>query len=320
MKSHTARKKDIRELGFGNKNYDSRNRAINRDGTFNRIRTGEGFFDSFDLYHWLVKVKWFHFLGVVFIWYFTINLIFALLYFWAGPEGIGGILGESKEEQFWEVFFFSSQTLTTLGYGRMAPVSHIISAIAAVESMIGLMGFALITGLLYGRFSKPSEKFIYSSHAIIAPYKNTTALMFRIANKKSGNLLDPAAEMVLSMQNEETKTRIYESLPLERSTINFLALSWTIVHPIDQESPLFGMTKEEFMKSDAEIIIIMKAFDETFAETIYSRTSYTPDEVIWGAKFLPMIGTDKNGNRVLQMNQLDAFELTSLPQHFRVAN
>ena len=315
MKSaYRQRKQELRELGFGSKTTENIQRALNRDGSFNRQRTGENFLDSFELYHWLISSSWKKFILVVALWYFVTNLIFALLFQWAGPDGIGGIVANNPSDKFWEIFFFSSQTLTTLGYGRLAPVSHLVSAIAAVESMFGLMFFALVTGLLYGRFSRPVAKIIYSSHGVIAPYKKISGFMLRVVNGKSGNLLEPQAEVVLSMKSGETQARIFESLPLERNTINFLPLSWTIVHPIDENSPLYGMTKEEFDQADVEFIVIIKAYDETFAETVYSRTSYVGTEVKWGARFVPMIGIGSSGKRLLMIDKLDLLEEAVLPE------
>ena len=302
-----------RELGFGSRSTANLQRALEKDGSFNFKRTGENFFGSFELFHWLVSITWGKFILVVTVCYTVVNILFALLYLWAGADGITGMEYKNSTDRFWEIFFFSSQTLTTLGYGRMAPVGHMASAIAAVESMFGLMAFALVTGLLYGRFSKAKAKILYSKNAVIAPYRGISGFMFRIVNKKASHLIELEADLVVSMLDREGKTRIFEALPLERSKINFFTLSWTIVHPLDENSPLYGMTKEELERSGAEFIIMIKGFDEGFSQTIYSRSSYLWDEVIWGAKFNTMIGIEENGKRIINMEKLNDFEPAELP-------
>ena len=297
-----------KDIGFGTRSDDGLKRALNKDGSFNVNRTGQNFLQSFELYHWLVSISWKRFMLVVFLWYFIINLLFAILYVAAGVEHLTGIDGTTSYEKFWEAFFFSSQTLTTLGYGRVAPIGFTVSSIAAVESMIGLMVFALITGLLYGRFSRPVAKILFSENAVIAPYRGIKAFMFRIVNQRTNQLIETEVELVISMKSKDGASRIFESLPLERSRIQFFPLSWTVVHPIDEHSLLYGMTQEEFSRSDAEFIIMLKTFDDTFSQTIYSRSSYSVDEIIWDAKFISMIGADKNGNRKLMLDQLNAFE------------
>lgn len=297
-----------KDIGFGTRSDDGLKRALNKDGSFNVKRAGQKFLQSFELYHWLVSISWKRFMLVVFLWYFIINLLFALLYVAAGVEHLTGIDGTTPYEKFWEAFFFSSQTLTTLGYGRVAPMGFIVSSIAAIESMIGLMVFALITGLLYGRFSRPVAKILFSENAVIAPYRGIKAFMFRIVNQRTNQLIETEVELVISMQSKDGTSRIFETLSLERNRIQFFPLSWTVVHPIDEQSLLFGMKEEDFRRSDAEFIIMLKTFDDTFSQTVYSRSSYRAEEVIWDAKFISMIDTDKNGSRKLMLDRLNSFE------------
>jgi inward rectifier potassium channel len=189
---------------------------------------------------------------------------------------------------FLNSFFFSVQTFTTVGYGRLNPTGDIESFIAGIESLTGLMGFALATGLLYGRFSRPNAKIIYSKNAIIAPYKGINAFEFRIANARDNQLIEVDIQVMLSM-NDKSKgregKRIFHNLQLERAKVTFFSLTWTIVHPIDNESPLNGMTEKELKEADAEFLILLKAFDDTFSQTVHSRSSYKYNEVIWGASF-----------------------------------
>ena len=308
-----AQKEEQKDLGFGLRSEGRLNRALNKDGSFNVKRTGQTFFDSFELYHWLISISWKHFILVVLLWYTIVNLIFAALYAVVGVEGLTGIDNTTRMSKMFDAFFFSSQTLTTLGYGRIAPVGMGASIVAAVESMFGVLSFSLATGLLYGRFSRPQSKIAYSTHAVVAPYRSITGFMFRVVNLKKSQLIEAQVEISISMQKPDGKSRIFESLALERDRIQFFPLSWTIVHPIDESSPLFGMTEDTFKKSDAEFIIMIKAFDESFSQTVYSRSSYDFAEVIWGAKFISMMSTDKDGNRLLQMDKLDSMEKAELP-------
>jgi inward rectifier potassium channel len=193
-----------------------------------------------------------------------------------------------------DAFFFSAQTLTTVGYGHISPNSHLVSAVAAFESLLGLLSFALATGLLYGRFSRPHAQMCFSHHALVAPYREGTGFMFRFVNRRSNQLIEVEATVVMSLLDGETNTRRFVTLTLERSKINLFPTSWTVVHPIDAASPLFGLTDADLHKGQVEFVILIKAFDDTFAQTIYQRTSYISDEVLWGFRFKSMsaIGPD----------------------------
>jgi inward rectifier potassium channel len=234
-----------------------------------------------------------------------------------GVEHLQGVIGETFWEKFWEAFFFSSQTITTVGYGRISPVGVLASSVAALESMIGLLAFAVATGLLYGRFSRPTAELVYSKKSLIAPYQDKTAWMFRIANARDNQLIEVEVQVVLSriepVEGGKAARRFY-SLKLERSKVSFLSLSWTIVHPIDDESPLKGVTPEEFRESDTEFLVLIKAFDDTFSQTVHTRSSYNFDEVTWGAKFKPMFREDDGGKDVhLNLNRISECERAELP-------
>jgi len=309
-----AKEKEKKDIGFGTKNENNFKRALNKDGSFNVKRTDAGIFQSFELYHWLISISWKKFIFVVLLWYTAVNLFFAALYVLIGVDNLTGIDTSSQISKMLDAFFFSSQTLTTLGYGRIAPVGTGASIVAAVESMFGVLSFALVTGLLYGRFARPQSKILYSRHGVIAPYEGISAFMFRMVNQRKSQLIESAVEVVLSMRSRDGKSRIFETVPLELNRIQFFPLSWTIVHPIDEKSPLFGITKEEFQNSDAEFIIMLKAFDDTFSQTVYSRSSYTVDEIIWGARFVRMFDADKDGSRLLKMEKLELVETAELPE------
>jgi inward rectifier potassium channel len=301
------------DLGFGTKDSGKGARGLNKDGSFNVIRKGVPLINKFETYHTLISMSWLKFnIGVVSL-YVIINLVFASLFMFIGVEHLAGIYGTSTTDKFLESFFFSSQTLTTLGYGRISPISHLASAIAAVESMLGLLGFALVTGLLYGRFSRPEARIKYSENALIAPYKNITALMFRLVNERRNQLIEVEAGVSLSMRHETNpKIRKFFTLKLEITKINFFPLSWTVVHPIDEGSPLWGMAEEDFKEVDIEFISLIKAFDDAFSQTVYSRSSYKFNEVVWGAKFIPVTEFTADGT-ILNIDQINAHEKAELP-------
>lgn len=281
-------KKEDAELGFGNKNNTDNVRFLNRDGSVNVKRKISDKHIGFDVYHWLISISWFKFISLVFISYGIVNTIFALIYFAVGVDKFGGIEAGNPAETFSGLFFFSAQTLTTVGYGHVYPNGAFVSTVSSIESMLGLMGFAIVTGLLYGRFSKPRADILYSNEAVIAPYRGETGFMFRLANRRHNELIEVECKVALSINNKDTGLRNFHFLELERNGINFLPLTWTVVHPINEQSPLYGYTEQEFKNSNAEFIILFKAINDTYFQTVYSRTSYKVEDVLWNAKFVPM--------------------------------
>jgi inward rectifier potassium channel len=297
------------ELGFGSKNYNETVRFLNKDGSVNVKRLSVGKHGGFDIYHWLITISWKKFITVVLFGYIIINTFFAAIYFLVGPEKFGGISIGHGLDNFLQLFFFSAQTLTTVGYGHVYPNSTLISSIAAIESMFGLLGFAIATGILYGRFSRPQAYIEYSKDAVISPYKDHTAFMFRIANQKQNELIELDCQLALAINNPETKKREFHFLELERQKINFLPSSWTIVHPINETSPLFTYAEKELNESDAEFIILLKAINDTYSQTVYSRMSYKPKEIVWNAKFTPVKSVSNNAGGIsINLKDIHVFE------------
>jgi inward rectifier potassium channel len=252
-------KSDAPEFGFGSIANSQGKRMLQKDGGVNFIRPGEPRYNILNMYHSLVTMTWLRFNIYVFIFYFTFNSLFTLAYYIASPDGLGGLSYSNELEKIEEIFLLSAQSLTTVGYGRLNPVSTTASGIAALESMIGLLGFALATGLLYGRLSRPTAKLLYSDNALIGHYNNIRfpgadkALMFRILNARSNQLFEVEAQ-VLFAYNEEVIGNIirrFHALKLEIEKISLLALSWTIVHPIEEESPLYGLSQTELESVNA---------------------------------------------------------------------
>lgn len=282
------KKKESAEIGFGTKNYNESVRFLNQNGTVNVKRKVSDKHIGFDLYHWLLGITWVQFFTLVFVSYVVVNTMFAVLYYAIGADKFGGLDVGSGSEKFYQLFFFSAQTLTTVGYGHIYPNSVFPSTVSSIESMLGLMGFALVTGILYGRFSKPKADLQYSNEALVAPYKDITGLMFRVANKKQNELIETECQVILAINNPETQRRDFHFLELERSKINLLPLTWTVVHPIDDKSPMFGLTASDVKERDGEFIILIKSITDTYFQTVYSRMSYKHSELTWNAKFVPM--------------------------------
>jgi inward rectifier potassium channel len=313
IKHRKYQKEDSRDLGFGTSSQVGR--MINPEGSFNVKRTGLPFFESLNFYHSLITMSWPRFNTLIFLLYITVNLFFAGLYVLFGTEKLAGATGVSLADQFFDAFFFSAQTFTTVGYGRISPLGLAPSVIAAIESLAGLLGFALATGLLYGRFSRPVAKILYSNRAIIAPYKGITSFQFKIANALKHELIEVEAEINLSAQilvNGQI-TRTFESLVLERKKITFMPSTWTIVHPIDENSRLMGLTPTDLETMDAEFIIILKGFDDTFSQHVYSRRSYKYNEIVWGAKYSNNFNKIENGINIVELDKINNLEPAPLP-------
>lgn len=286
-------------------------RSVNKDGTFNVRRKGLPLVRSYELYHRLITMGGFRFLGLLLLGFLLANALFASIYLWIGMDHFARPGGEGFLDRLLDAFFFSTQTLTTVGYGHISPQGPLASGVAAFESLLGLLSFALATGLLYGRFSRPHAQMCFSEQALMAPYRGITAFMFRFVNRRTNQLIEVEAAVSFSMLDAETGTRRFLALPLERSKINLFPTSWTVVHPIDEASPLFGLSGEDLRRGEAEFIVLIKAFDDTFAQTIYQRTSYIAGEVVWGARFMPMTAIDEGGHSVMDVDLVGAYEMDS---------
>ena len=301
-----------RDPGLGTKYGRRTNRVINKNGTFNVVRVGTAF-STRNVYQALLRMSWPLFLGIVILAMVLLNALFALLYVAVGVEGLTGIEPNGLVHNFMQAFYFSFQTFTTVGYGALAPKGDFIAFLAALEAMFGLICFALATSLLYGRFSRPSARLKYSNNLLVAPGSGDKAqwnLQFRIANMRQSNLMEMEASMILTYVEEVGGdfTRKYQQLKLERDYVLFFPLNWTIVHAIDESSPLYNKSLDELQRMQAEVLIMLKGYDDTFAQTVHSRYSYTFDEFVWGARFLPCYETGEHGDVVLHLDRLDDYE------------
>ena len=282
-------------------------RIINKDGSFNVHRRGSAWRDTHP-YLRLINMSWTCFFTVVFCSYVIVNTLFAVGYYAVGATELQGSDAPSGMGRFLNDYFFSAQTLTTVGYGSMSPRGLAAQALSSLEAMVGLMGFALATGLLFGRVSRPSAKIGFSEKMAIAPYQDGWSLQFRIVNRRSNSLMELEAKMMLMTVEGvgANPKRTYQILKLERQSVYFFPLTWTIVHPIDPESPLHGKTAADLERLQAETLILIKGYDDTFSQTVHARYSYRYDEIEWNARFDPAFHVDEEGDLVLEINKVGA--------------
>lgn len=260
---------------------------MNRDGSFNVVRGGLAWNDFLHPYHRLLTVSWGWFFALVMGAYLFTNVIFAIAYLLCGKGALAGGEAAAFGGRFWNAFFFSVQTLATIGYGKMTPEGLAANLLVAFEALFGLMGFAFITGLLFARFSRPSARVVFSDVAVVAPYREITGLMFRLANGRTTELTDVRASVTLTRFETVDGRRIrrFYALNLERSQVAYFTVQWIVVHPIDRDSPLYGMTEAEFHDSEPELLVAITGIDETFSQAVFTRSSYVSGEIVWGAKF-----------------------------------
>jgi len=302
--------KEFFDPGLTTKFSGELRRTINPDGSFNVKRTGLHWRDA-NPYLMLIDTTWTRFLLAVLLGFLAVNIIFACLYLMIGIKSLKGL--ESDMGPFANAFFFSVHTLTTVGYGNVYPEGVGANTISSLEAATGLMVFAIATGLLYGRFSKPSARLIYSKNALIAPYQDGTSLQFRITNARRNALINMQARIVLMTVDSSNGelSRSFIDLPLERRSIYFFALTWTVVHPIDAASPFFGKTREDLASLAAELLILIEGFDDTFSQVVHSMYSYRHDEIVWGAQFIPAFKIDSKGDLVVEVDRIDEMKMVS---------
>lgn len=302
-------KNQAQDPGFGSKSGRGAKRIINKDGSFNVKREGiDGGLK--DIYQKLISINNWWFVGYVTLLYFATNAVFAAIYYFNGVENLSGGEQATHLDAFFKCFYFSIQTFTTVGYGAVAPLGFGANAIASIEALAGSMYFALVTGVLYGRFSRPKSKLIFSEKAIIAPYRGKEALMFRLANRRSNVLMKMKAEVIFMIKENKAdpNQRSYYTLPLERNEVQILALSWTVVHPLDEESPLFGLSKNQLIQQQAEVLILISGFDDTFNQDVHARFSYTAEEFEFDAKFKPSFEVLDNGEARMNIENIHQYD------------
>ena len=296
-----------RDLGFGSVvSRESRQRLLNRDGSFNVRRDGMKPFASLSLYHHLLTIPWSHFLGLVIAAFLTVNVVFGLAFLACGPGALHGApAADMGGNDFLRAFFFSVQTFATIGYGHISPAGLAANVLVTVEAL---------TGLLFARFSRPTAQIVFSERALIAPYQGSTAFEFRIVNSRTSQLIEVECQLLFTQFPEDRTMRRFVPLALERRKVTFFPLSWTIVHAIDANSPLFGLTHDDLVANNAEFLVLLTGFDETFSQTVHTRSSYKPQEIVWGAAFKNIYKPlDASGTLRIDVGLLNDYERKALP-------
>ena len=290
-----------RDMGFGEKvARESRQRLLNRDGSFNVERTGLGLTSWLNPYHFLLTITWRTFIGLTILLYFFTNVFFGSLYASIGADALVDTSSTPIENIFLRGFFFSVQTFATIGYGTIHPAGLIANLIVTVESYYSLIVTALITGLMFARFARPTARIMFSEVAVVAPFQDGKGFMVRLVNSRNNQLIEVSATMMYSRLVEENGhiKRRFDMLKLEREKVLFLPLALTLVHPIDEDSPMYGLKEEDFEQNNAEIAVLISAMDETYAQIVNQRTSYKPHEVKAGYKFSNIYNQVESGEQI----------------------
>ena len=298
-----------KDLGFGSVvGGVNEKRLLNRDGTFNPRRNGLPVLSSLSFYHYFLTISWTRFFALAVGAHVAANTLFALAYLACGSDALVGAGAEGMGGPFWRAFFFSVETLATIGYGEVAPNGMAAHFVMSVESLVGLLSFALGTGLLFARFARPTAAVLFSKGAVVAPYRGISAFMFRITNGRSNQLVELEAKVLFSYI--DGSSRKYNQLNLERTRVVFFPLSWTIVHPVDEKSPLFGMTHADLMAKDAEFLILLAGVDETFSQIVHARSSYKAAEIQFGRRFVNIYNPiDNDGVVTIDVRKLSETEV-----------
>jgi len=306
--------------GFGVDPSRHGGRFVNKDGSYNIIRQGIRLQHKVSLFQRMIAMPTWRFSLFVFFLFIFVNAVFALLYFLLGIGEFSKLPGQPAPLlHLTHLFFFSIQAMTTVtvDYRQIAPSGFWASVVSSFEALCGLAGVAILTGLIYGRFARPRSYILFSHHALISPYRGQTALMFRLVSYKDRhNLIDANIIVNLGLNLEEDGKQVYKfySLALERHHIDSLNMNWTVVHPIDDKSPLQHFTAEDLEHAQAEVFVQIAGFDEVFSATVVSKTSYFYTEIIYGAKFIPMYReSDDDTTTLLELNMLNEFEKVALP-------
>jgi inward rectifier potassium channel len=285
-------------------------RFLNKDGTYNLRKEGRSLMEKFSVYHMLLNLPVWQFTCVLVSTFILVNLLYTSIYLLIGTDQLQGIANRSYWGTFKEVYFFSTETFTTVGYGRVNPIGDGANFLASIEAMSGFLSFAVATGLIYGRFARPKAHLVFSDHAVIAPYKDGTALMFRfVSNKNQHTLTDVNVQVNFAMlvqENGHSAYRYFE-LKLERNKIETLAMNWTVVHPINEDSPLMNLSEEELQTADVEVYVLIRGFSDIYSSVVQQRTSYTFNEIRFNRKFAPMYRESSSGT-VLELQHLDKSE------------
>lgn len=294
----------INDPGFGNTSAKNIQRFVNKNGTFN-IRHLNNKNRISAAYSYLVDISWLKLFILIIVAYSFINIVFASIYLLFGIEQLTEA-GENVFRNFLNAFFFSAQTITTVGYGYMAPKGIAVGFISSFEALLGLLSFSFITGLLYSRFAKPKGSIKFSDVILYRKFKEGNALMFRLMNKKTSNTIQPKIKVLLALSEKKAGGyhANYYQLELEREQLTYLPTTWTIVHEITEKSPLYRYDKEALKRLHAELIVLLSYYDESFNQEIHQAHSFLMSELVVDRTFVPAFHFDENGITVLDHSKL----------------
>ncbi len=301
--------KSIKDPGFGYTSKKNAKGIISSNGSSNVLHINRKR-NINDLYAYFVDLSWWYFFFLILVAYIVLNVVFGLLYVGIGIEQITKPKGTFLQD-FLNGFFFSAQTLTTVGYGGIAPKGITANFIAAFEAMIGLLSFSFITGLLYGRFSKPKANIKFSDNFIVREFNGERALMFRLMNSRKTVMIEPSITVTLSITEKNKKgafKRNFFTLDLERDKIMYLPTVWTIVHQIDKDSPLFKFSNKELAKLEAFLYVLIDYHEESFAQRVYQIYSYSFSKIELDVKYKSSASFNKEGFTVLDHEKLSEVE------------
>lgn len=268
-----------------------------------------------DVYYRLLDESWPRLLAQFLVAFMAFNLTFALLYY-VDATGLVVEKGLDDIPRFWRGFFFSVHTLVTIGYGNIVPNDLYVNIVVVVEAISGVLGFALITGLAFARFARPTARVLFSNVAVVAPFEGTPTIMLRAVNKRHNLILEASARaslLRLTRDDQGGMMRRFFDLELVRGTNPVFALSWTVMHKITPASPFFGMSAEEIEASGDEVIVVISGTDESMAQTIHARTAYTAADLRWNARFVDILGNVENGRRTLDYRRFHDVEPLPAP-------
>lgn len=290
-------------------------RLLNPDGTFNIERKG---LTASNIYEDILSSSWTKILFYFLFFYFFINALFAFGFLLCGPENINGANLGTFWENYTQMLYFSIQTFTTVGYGHMNPSGHATSLLASIVAFVGLITFAILTGLSFAKFSKPEAHIIFSKNILLGPNPlryDEPSLQFRVVNTSRNQLIDLEARVTLTWLEKVngTEKRKFERLDLELESIHLFPLNWTIIHMIDENSPLYKLSLEEMTSRNMELLILIKGFDDTYTEKIHTKRSYSFADLIYGARFISMYHNTES-HTILDLTKIDEYEAYEFPK------
>src|SRR6202035_2335618 len=277
-----------------------------RVGQFEFVKLNAKKFDWRDTYHLILTLSWPGFAGFVFGIYLLINLVFAALYMLEAHA-----VAEMTPGSFSDAFFFSVETLATVGYGHMYPESLYGHLITMLEIMVGMFGLAVITGLIFVRFSRPTARMHFSKVAVIAPFDGVPTLMIRLANLRHLAMVEPEFRMILMrdvVTAEGEEVRRFRSLKLEFDHLIAFPAVLTVRHRIDEDSPLFGMTPKDFQQQDIRLIASIVGVDTVIVAPVQSLRDYNYDQFEWNRRFVEIYSENEEGDWTVDYGRIDETE------------